>query len=858
MALFNNFPYTDLNDINLDYTLQKLESLYTRGEQLYSTLTTWQQATDAELEQWKAATESALALWKTQTENSINNKIQLLTAAINASFTELRTQLEAHIAEIETTAVNAASDASASATAAAGAASAASINNEQSKEWAIGETLEGDPVPDTNPPYENNAKYYADLLGQETAQIDTNTADITDLKSAIAYATNINPTDINIANAEANKQYSGNVNDQLSVITIGANYRGILPIIPGIFGTLTITAESGYRFSVRTVDIATNIVTADSSWKTGSFSIKTDPLHKYATLVSKSTESGDNLVYQDIIDNYSAKYENVIDQELANKIDAYTNVEYTIPNKRISTDGSVVTSNGSACTDFYPVHPGTKIISYINSFWYQGSAVMALLTFYDANQTLIPNTAITQIDGTTATTSVSGYVTTTAPSNAAYVRFSSQALEGRYNHVFDVENEWRYSFAELDNLVRDGSANQIFALTLGWTTATEIGDTIAWATSNVGRYSTRNPIVLPHGIYVFKTTNNYRVQLWTTDANNKILTKPTQGWTDRFRYDVTSDTYTFITYAAPTDSSSYTKDNVLANVSCTYYPLVTDQKYEIETATGYQYFGEKITLEPHSYKIYKGKITLPPVTNYVKQACAAYGNVIVQFYADNLARMYNINTGELIHEYTTETGHGASAQFSTEFLNDGDDYPLLYVSEELHQEYIQVIHLTNSTWEIIRKIPCVIPSHVALDNNSDRLLIVSYDQTTDPWTPTIKAYDLRYPTNTEGIFYTYPLVSEAVTVHPLVKQCCMCHNGLLFYLSSYPISTQYPNGTRIFVVNPYNGAIVTTLENFPSDLKGGAGIEVEGIVVYYDTDYKKYLMLLSEYSEKTWLIDFGT
>lgn len=185
MALFNNFPYTDLNDINLDYTLQKLESLYTRGEQLYSTLTTWQQATDAELEQWKAATESSLALWKTQTENSIDNKIQLLTAAINTAFTELRTQLEAHIAEIETTAVNAASAASDSATAAAGAASAASINNEQSKEWAIGETLEGDPVPDTNPAYENNAKYYADLLGQETEQIDQNTADITDLKSAL-------------------------------------------------------------------------------------------------------------------------------------------------------------------------------------------------------------------------------------------------------------------------------------------------------------------------------------------------------------------------------------------------------------------------------------------------------------------------------------------------------------------------------------------------------------------------------------------------------------------------------------------------------------------------------------------------
>lgn len=168
MALFNNFPYTDLNDINLDYTLQKLESLYTRGEQLYSTLTTWQQATNAELEQWKAATESSLALWKTQTENSIDNKIQLLTAAINTAFTELRTQLEAHIAEIETTAVNAASAASDSATAAAGSATAAA----GSASDAAGSA--------------SDAADTAESLSESLDQIATNTSDINNLKGAIS------------------------------------------------------------------------------------------------------------------------------------------------------------------------------------------------------------------------------------------------------------------------------------------------------------------------------------------------------------------------------------------------------------------------------------------------------------------------------------------------------------------------------------------------------------------------------------------------------------------------------------------------------------------------------------------------
>lgn len=293
MALFNNFPYTDLNDINLDYTLQKLESLYTRGEQLYNSLTTWQQTTDAELEQWKASTEYTLSVWKTRTENSIDNKIQLLTAAINASFTELRTQLEAHIAEIETTAVNAASDASASATAAAGAASAASINNEQSKEWAIGETLEGDPVPSTNPAYKNNAKYYADLLGQETEQIDTNTADIADLKRAVTNIDNLAP---NNANAEftwvTGGSWSGAVGAQLSWDTTSTrrNRYNTRPVISLGSDIYTLAVNDGYHISYRMVD-DNNVVIIDSGWITTSLRITADPLYHYAITGGKSDES---------------------------------------------------------------------------------------------------------------------------------------------------------------------------------------------------------------------------------------------------------------------------------------------------------------------------------------------------------------------------------------------------------------------------------------------------------------------------------------------------------------------------------------------------------------------------------------
>ena len=41
MALFNNFPYSNTEEINLDYTLNKLNELYSHGENLYAELQAW-------------------------------------------------------------------------------------------------------------------------------------------------------------------------------------------------------------------------------------------------------------------------------------------------------------------------------------------------------------------------------------------------------------------------------------------------------------------------------------------------------------------------------------------------------------------------------------------------------------------------------------------------------------------------------------------------------------------------------------------------------------------------------------------------------------------------------------------------
>lgn len=72
MGLFNNFPYTNLHDLNLDWAIDQLKSLFTRGEALYAQLQSWKDTTDAELAAWKASTMAGIQAWETQLLTSIN------------------------------------------------------------------------------------------------------------------------------------------------------------------------------------------------------------------------------------------------------------------------------------------------------------------------------------------------------------------------------------------------------------------------------------------------------------------------------------------------------------------------------------------------------------------------------------------------------------------------------------------------------------------------------------------------------------------------------------------------------------------------------------------------------------------
>lgn len=143
MGLFNNFPYTNLHDLNLDWAIDQLKSLFTRGEALYAELQSWKETTDAQLEAWKTTTMAGIQAWETQLLAAIAGWESGMTAEwaawktqTQADLTTQLGQMEAQITAWEQTAQAAwastqaaaeaaATAAAASATAAAGSATAA-------------------------------------------------------------------------------------------------------------------------------------------------------------------------------------------------------------------------------------------------------------------------------------------------------------------------------------------------------------------------------------------------------------------------------------------------------------------------------------------------------------------------------------------------------------------------------------------------------------------------------------------------------------------------------------------------------------------------------------------------------------
>lgn len=167
MGLFNKFPYTDLNNINLDVTLTNINNLIAEGNQLYTALRAWQNQTIEENQLFKTQLLNDISTWETNLNASLEAWKGSVDQSVIDQITAAKAELLAYADTVLAGAVEAKEDAEAAAEAAAdaqAAAEAAEDNAEAAQEAAEAVALN---------------------ISGSTAQITENTADISDLENTI-------------------------------------------------------------------------------------------------------------------------------------------------------------------------------------------------------------------------------------------------------------------------------------------------------------------------------------------------------------------------------------------------------------------------------------------------------------------------------------------------------------------------------------------------------------------------------------------------------------------------------------------------------------------------------------------------
>ena len=116
---WNNFPYTNFHELNLDWFSEHFKEIFEEWEELYNTLTQWKDATDADLAQWKEDTLAdmdtwerellaALDEWKIDTGNDISDWESSVISDLNdwketflAAYESLENRVEAIVSDTE-------------------------------------------------------------------------------------------------------------------------------------------------------------------------------------------------------------------------------------------------------------------------------------------------------------------------------------------------------------------------------------------------------------------------------------------------------------------------------------------------------------------------------------------------------------------------------------------------------------------------------------------------------------------------------------------------------------------------------------------------------------------------------------
>lgn len=222
------------------------------------------------------------------------------------------------------------------------------------------------------------------------------------------------------------------------------------------------------------------------------------------------------------------------------------------------------------------------------------------------------------------------------------------------------------------------------------------------------------------------------------------------------------------------------------------------------------------------------------------QGFCIYDNILFQFQAapsgSNMAtaNIINLPYGSQYGSISVTGDHADSTSFSSEFYEEGDQFPLLYVTSDSSPAKVYVNRVTTTAATLIKTLsfPLANTGYYAAhayDDENQIMYMVGYSQQNyvsdggGTNKTVVSKWDMSSLTQNQDGTYTPTFISSYERPFIYVMQGQQFHDGMIW------IASGYSAGSNVYAMNPADGTFEYTF-----DLETTA--EVEGIDFMTDTE----------------------
>lgn len=382
--------------------------------------------------------------------------------------------------------------------------------------------------------------------------------------------------------------------------------------------------------------------------------------------------------------------------------------------------------------------------------------------------------------------------------------------------------------------------------------------------------STAAKIFLPEGSTISVDSGyRYKYYVWDLDGNFNIHTN---SWQTTNVFTTPYDCYLLLSIAPVDDTTILTPEqmashlHVVTALSFQDYSKISALENYSGLAGDYNYTlnGKAIKFKKTKYKVRAipnlqstAVADVAGTTSY--QGFAVYGGVIFQLFSDNKIELIDMASKTSIGVLDITSGHGDTIDFSDEFYDAADEFPLAYITADTTPSKVYVNRITRTGCTLVRTytFPLDKTGYYAghcLDTLNDRIYQIGYLLNSYNLNPNgenkmvVSAWDLSVVTD-EGENVFTPTFIRSFTVPFIVTS----QGQTMFDNKIVIMSSDFANpDTNIYFIDIGSESICSVIADLPSTLKN---VECEGVAII-ETDYG-YDMMIKPNSRGYYLAKFA-